>query len=127
MDFLNTTGNPALDKEIELLRRRLLALETAGASGATTDTGGGTTTPVPLESLLSVRAVGGAGFDTKVLEFDGADGFAVSSVDSGVTRISLTAGAFNMRWVPLTNGSPSAPELIFSAPGECVMILELVT
>lgn len=37
-----------------------------------------------------------------------------------------SGGSSNTRWVDLTNGDPSAPELIFDALGQVIVVLEYI-
>lgn len=46
--------------------------------------------------------------------------------DGSSSASSSSSGSSNTRWVDLTNGDPSAPELIFDAFGQVIVVLEYV-
>ena len=55
----------------------------------------------------------------------------IGDLDSQLTTVSNSSssgggGSSNTRWVDLTNGDPSAPELIFDALGQVIVVLESV-
>lgn len=86
--FLNTTGNRALDEELDRLWR---AVEEAKQKAATATTPAATPSPSAASGSLEVKTVDGSvDLFPDTLELDTADGFALSDAGNGMARIDRT-------------------------------------
>jgi hypothetical protein len=98
-----------------------------GATGATGATGpagptGATGATGPAGPGLTLKEIDGSPSVVNVTELRVTNG-ALTDLGGGVASLDVgAASAGTIRYEPLTNGNPAAPELVFDAEGDVIMV-----